>query len=191
MAATVCRRRRSPTTKRTAALWLSVALAVALAVALLGVASTRSVAEEASEPTPPEAVLLKGDQVLQRGSLAAFDWENPPVGANEDYAARYPGADRVAAGRTLHIRVYEPQQPSRFKIFAYRKPYDYGNERLLRTSMRPVVDGGGDTVVWDVFFKVRRPDRHYYLDAFGIWKPLPGDNDGYQDAVWLFHVRTR
>jgi hypothetical protein len=44
------------------------------------------------------------------------------------------------------------------------------------------VKRGGETVTWDVSFRVNRPDRHYYLDVFGIWNDAGGR--AYGDAYW-------
>jgi hypothetical protein len=51
----------------------------------------------------------------------------------------------------------------------------------------PVVRDG-KTVAWDAYFRLERPDRHYYLGASGVWEGR-GERGG--DAYWQFHVKTR
>jgi hypothetical protein len=53
------------------------------------------------------------------------------------------------------------------------------------------VERGGKTIAWDVFFRVNRPDRHYYLDLSTAWERVPGTHDSYGDQIlYLLHVRT-
>ena len=49
-------------------------------------------------------------------------------------------------------------------------------------------DLAGKTVAWDVYFGLERPDRQYYLGAFGVWKNQSRTVHG--DAYWQFHVKT-
>jgi hypothetical protein len=64
-----------------------------------------------------------------------------------------------------------------------------GQARRLDTTLRRV-ERDGKTVAWNVFFRVDQPDRHYYLDTFGMWKEVPGTHISYGDVSWTFHVKT-
>jgi hypothetical protein len=143
----------------------------------------------AQDNQPPKTVLYEGERELQTGRLGSYCWF-APSGAGECVdvgGLRYPAVDSVRAGSTLHIRILTPQRPDKFSISAYRKidkwGFPAGRTRRLETSLRRVVEDG-QTVAWDVFFRVNQPGRHYYLDAFGVW-------EGTGDAGWTFHVRTR
>jgi hypothetical protein len=46
------------------------------------------------------------------------------------------------------------------------------------------------TVGWDIFFSVNRPDRHYYLNAYGEWNHVRGSKASYGQSSWQFHVKT-
>jgi hypothetical protein len=158
-----------------------IAMAIAL-VAFGGVAYSQN-------HQPPKTVLYKGERELQTGRLGSYCWFAPSgAGKCVDVAElSYPAADSVPAGSTLHVRILKPQRPEKFSILAYRKIDEWGfpagRTRRLETSLRRVVEEG-QTVAWDVFFRVNQPGRHYYLDAFGVWEDAG-------DASWNLHVKTR
>jgi hypothetical protein len=167
----------------------TIVVLIAMAIALIvfgGVAY-------AQEHQPPKTVLYKVERELQTGRLGSYCWFAPSsAGQCVDVAElRYPAVDSVRAGSTLHVRILKPQRPEEFSISAYRKidegGFPAGRTRRLGTSLRRVVEDG-QTVAWDVFFRVNEPGRHYYLDAFGDWE-VGGEGGG--DASWNFHVKTR
>jgi hypothetical protein len=54
------------------------------------------------------------------------------------------------------------------------------------------VERDGETVAWDVYFRVKRPDRHYYLVVYPVWEQVPGTHISYgDDTAYPLHVRTR
>jgi hypothetical protein len=167
----------------------TIVVLIAMAIALIvfgGVAYSQ-------DHQPPKTVLYMGERELQTGRLGSYCWSAPSGAARcVDVAElRYPAADSVRAGSTLHVRILNPQRPEEFSISAYRKIDEWGfpagRTRRLGTSLRRVVEDG-QTVAWDVFFRVNEPGRHYYLDAFGDWE-VGGEGGG--DASWNFHVKTR
>ncbi len=93
--------------------------------------------------------------------------------------SRYPSAVLVDPGSRLHIRLSENRRPERFSLTSSQSPD--GESRRIDTTLRRV-ERDGKTVAWDAYFRVDRPNRHYYLGAFGVWK----DNGGktYGDAYW-------
>ena len=98
----------------------------------------------------------------------------------------------VPAGSTLHIRLYKPQRPDRVQLvegFDENARSVFGWGRPLDNSLRPV-ERDGKTVAWDVFFRVKGPDRHYYLGIWVSWERVPGTHISYGDRGWGFHVRT-
>ena len=139
---------------------------------------------------PPKTILYKGERELQMGRLGSYCWFDPSSGDGQcrDVAKlTYPAADDVGAGSVLRIRILEERKPDKFSVLAYReideRGFPAGKTRQLDTSLRRVVEDG-QTVAWDVSFRVNVPGRLYYLDASGIWEDAG-------DAGWNFHVKTR
>ena len=143
---------------------------------------------------------MKGATVLQTSSAGTFCWYYGPyddVLCDDDPAFySFPRADGfLKAGTRLHIRLAKPERPEVLTITAYRgfdkkRKLPIGERReLVRTFGR--VERDGKTVGWDVFFRVNRPGRHYYLDTGGFWEEVPGTRISYGDASYSFHVKTR
>jgi hypothetical protein len=162
---------------------------ILLALTAIALASSGGVAYSQQDLRPPKTVLHEGQRELQSGRLGSYCWSGPSGrGRCADVAGlRYPAADSVRAGSTLHVRVFKTQRPERFSISAYRKVDEWGfptgRTRRLESSLRRVVQDRR-TVAWDVLFRVNEPGRHYYLNAFGVW-------EGAGDASWTFHVKTK
>ncbi len=182
----------------------------AMVVALMGVVVVTQEPASAHDHLIPKTVLMKGANELQTGRLVVDSSWTQPAGGGEfvTQTASYswgwpevdrsgvPKADRVAAESRLRVRIYKKQQPDTFSIMAYPKVVqngDYwepsGQGRLLRSSLKPVVQDGR-TVAWDAIFYVNRPDRDYYLVSEGHWKDVQGSGAD-QWAHWSFHVRAR
>lgn len=165
----------------------------ALVMGALVVAGVQASAN-AHDHRPPEAILMKGERELQRGNLGSYCWTRPAgdgsfVGECSDAVSGYPAAERVGEDSKMRIRIFKTQRPRDFSLSAYRKidADGFGRARRIPFSLRRVVEDG-ETVAWDAVFNVNQPNRHYYLDAFGIWKDEQGG--GNQDASWTFHVKT-
>ena len=63
--------------------------------------------------------------------------------------------------------------------------------RQLKRTIRPVKQDG-ETVGWDVFFRVNRPGRHYYMNVESAWERVPGTRISYGEYIeYGLHVRTR
>ena len=136
---------------------------------------------------PPTTVLKKGQRTLQKGNQGSYCWSSgPDSGMCVDAVSDYPVADRVEEGSKLYIRISKAQRPRSFDLAAYRKvdrnEYPVGRPQDVPFSWRPVMRDG-ERIAWDAVFELDQPDRHYYLDAFGIWK------EG--DSSWSFHAKTR
>jgi hypothetical protein len=99
----------------------------------------------------------------------------------------------VPAENTLHTRIDKPERPDRVQLVEDLKPHNrklvLGWERPLDYNLRRV-KRDDKTVVWDVIFRVRRADRHYYLDIWALWKRVPGTHTHYGDSGRSFHVKT-
>jgi hypothetical protein len=183
---------------------LASALSVALVFAALAVFAVEAQASEASFGRyPPNALLMKGDTAIQKGLEGSTCWsywngtKDSWVGYCADtFGYMFPRAhDFLRAGTRLHIRLGKPERPEDFKITAYKgfdkgQKWPIGKGRRLDTNLRPV-ERDGETVAWDVFFRVNEPDRDYYLDFFSVWKKVPGKHASYGDADYAFHVKTR
>jgi hypothetical protein len=175
------------------------AMAVALVLGAGAVVSVQAPARAHDHQPPKAPFLYKGQRELQRGQWLAYCWTYPPNPDGTytvqctDYAIDFPAADRVGAGSELRIRVLKIQRPENFVVQAWRRVNEYevpiGSGQQLRSSLRRVVQDG-ETVAWDVIFRVNRPGRHYYLQARGLWDDEHVE-DASQDAVWTFHVKTR
>ena len=169
-----------------------------LTVAALLVALSARVAL-AHDHQIPNTVLKKGAKELQTGLRVVDSSWTQPAGNGEyvtqtaSYSWRFPEVDRVAADSKLRVTVLKSQKPDAFSITAYPKLDESGapsgRGRLLRRSLKPVVQDG-KTVAWDVVFYVARPARNYYLVSEGHWKDVQGSGAD-QWAHWSFHVRAR
>lgn len=147
---------------------------------------------------PPKTVLMKGEEELQRGRLGSYCWVSPLGDGSFSSECRetevaFPDAEPVRAGRSLGIRIGKATPPGRFSIRTYarvdRNGATVGDGHRVRTTLEPVVVDG-ETVAWEAVFRVERPGRHYYLEAFGVWRDEQGSG-ARQDATWVFHVQTR
>src|SRR3954452_22549179 len=114
---------------------------------------------------------MKGDTAIQKGLRGSSCWSH--WNEDKDYWAavcsdffvyRFPRApEALRAGRRLHMRIDKPERPEDFKITAY-KGFDKGQHRpvgkrqRLDANLRPV-KRDGDTVAWNVFFRVNEPNR--------------------------------
>ena len=171
--------------------------AVATAVAILAAQGSAI----AHDHQIPKTVLMKGAKELQVGLKVAYSsWtdimDGETVTQTGQYAWRFPDKDRVAAESELRVRILKDERPETFSVTAYPRVVlnngfwePSGQGRLLRSSLRPVVQDGR-TVAWDAVFRVNRPDRHYYLVSEGHWRDVQGA-DVDQHAFWSFHVKTR
>jgi len=180
------------------ALVSAAALAVAIALATLALFAAQARAGSFAKG-PPQAVLMKGSYVIQVRSAEAAHWYFYERGRwvethIDGFDFAYPKADAVKAGRMLTVRLGKPQRPSTVRITAYPRldaNGDHaGHTQHLKSSLARV-ERGGKTIAWDVFFRVNRPDRHYYLDLSPAWERVPGTHDSYGDQIlYLLHVRT-
>ena len=127
----------------------------------------------------PKAVLMKGNKVLQTGRLGTHCWDGCAEWLSFPKPATTP---RVVRGSTLHIRIKYAPRPALVQVFQGKTldPPPWWVKRSF--SLKPVV-AEGRTVAWDAFFRVKRPDRHYYLDFGAYWRG--------RDAWWGFHLKTR
>jgi hypothetical protein len=183
------------------------ALALVVMVAAMALAGTVLFAAQAwagsFDDSPPKAVLMKYKTVIQAQGNSGGTWYYYE-GTGWSYIIydnfgqyAFPEPDTVRAGRRLHVRFYKPQRPSAVEINAYPRVsknglYPSGQRRQLKRTLRPVKNDG-ETVGWDVFFRVNRPDRHYYLVLFPVWERVPGTRISYgnEEVSYSFHVRTR
>jgi hypothetical protein len=100
----------------------------------------------------------------------------------------------VGTPSTLRIRIHYAQRPERISLrWGHEiKRGEYIGVRIVEQSKpRPAqlrrVQKGGETVAWDVFFKVKRPGKHYYINFMAnFW-----DEEEGGDSQSSFHVKTR
>lgn len=155
-------------------LFVSVAVSMLLASGMFLVSVQEQAQALASRP--PDAVLKQESRVIQDGRRISYCWTT----GCSDGLSNYPSAVLVDSGSRLHIRISENERPDRFTLMSSQSPD--GDSRRIDTTLRRV-ERDGKTVAWDAYFRVDRPDRHYYLGAFSEWNP--------GDAYWEFHVKTR
>ncbi len=193
-----------------------VALAMTLAVACaLPLSASQGVAAKGRPgplspsyiANPPDAFLMKGPIVLQKGLELSRCWSYHFKGRGlrgegcADAPLLVPRLTvPLLAGETgLHIRLDKPQRPQRVELRVYnatsarygKNPLPTGRGRRLEghTFLRRV-EQGGKTVAWDVFFRLPRPARHYYLEAWAKWKRVPNATVSTLDADYTFNVWT-
>jgi hypothetical protein len=180
------------------ALVSAAALAVATALAALAIFAAQARAGSFAKG-PPQAVLMKGSYVIQVRRVEAAHWYFYERGRwvethIDGFDFSYPKAEAVKAGRLLTVRLGKPQRPSTVGITAYPRLDANGDHAGHAQQLKPTlarVERGGKTIAWDVFFRVNRPDRHYYLDLSTAWERVPGTHDSYGDQIlYLLHVRT-
>jgi hypothetical protein len=180
------------------ALVSAAVLAVAIALATLALFAAQARAGSFAKG-PPQAVLMKGSYVLQVRRVEAAHWFFYEHGRwvethIDGFDFAYPKADTVKAGRMLTIRLGKPQRPSAVGITAYPRLDANGDHAGHAQRLKPTlarVERGGETIAWDVFFRLNRPDRQYYLDLSPAWERVPGTHVSYGDEIlYLLHVRT-
>ena len=177
------------------------ALALAAALALVAVFAAEAWAGSFG-PEPPEAVLMKYKTVLQvRGNdggkwyyYQGSGWSYIIYDDNLDEYF-FPEPQTVGAGRRLHVRLRKPERPSAVELNAYPRVgehgYPSGQRRQLQRTLRPVKKDG-ETVGWEVFFRVNQPDKHYYLVVRSAWERVPGTRISYgEDISYGLHISTR
>jgi len=172
-------------------------LALLIAFVLL---ATSEVSAASSDRNPPRATLMKYKTSLQPSYVGGGQWYYPDGGyvIFDSFGVFYfPKADEVAQGRRLHVRFDKPERPNFFEVNAFPKAnYDKGfggyrtagNKRELKSYLKPV-KRDGQTVAWEVFFRVGQSDRHYYLKTAVGWEKKRGT--AYGRLVYTSHVRTR
>jgi hypothetical protein len=184
---------------------LALALALAVAVALATLAVFASFAEARTGGSfghrPPKAILMKDSRVLQTRGDSCAHWFYYQDGewmflVPTDYLGCYNPrkADKVGAGRRLHVRLAKPERPS-VRVIAHPKlnkriGKPSGQRRVLKDTLRPIKQGD-ETVGWDVFFRVNEPEHHYYLKVSAAWERVPGEHFSYGHGIYDFHVETR
>ncbi len=145
----------------------------------------------ASDKRPPRAVLrVQGDKV-QRGRLIGYCWSYREPGSDygvtecADGTYRWPSAPTFEARTRASIRFSKAQAPKRVRLSAYEDTGRYdrpkGEPERLAHRLRPV-RSDGEVVAWDAVFRLREPDRHYYVAVESRW--------GQGSAFYNFHVKT-
>src|SRR3712207_103264 len=201
--------------KPTVAALLAVALAVfiSLQMSTSQVASAQESPPKAAHsrwhvPNPPDALLMKGPIVLQKGRELTRCWTY----YSKDGRSMSSGCAAYffhsfsrwyvplpAGGTELHIRINNPQRLKWLTFAAYTgfKPYPWDKsvgvpfgERHLGYTIRRVENARGKTVAWNVFFRLPRAESHYYLDLYTQWKAAPHAGLSFYDTWYTFHVRT-
>jgi hypothetical protein len=165
----------------------------AVGMALVALVGVQVTAQAQEDERPPDAVLMKGDEVLQKGRLGSHCWfsaAGPGYCADTFGVVSFPREDRIKAGTELRVRMKIAQEPSETSLRSTRRVvrrsgdlYYKGPWREHPVSLAPVIKDGR-TVAWDATFELNRPDRHYYMDFFARW-------EGRGDPSWAFHVKTR
>ena len=179
-------------------LLVAVLAAAVMLVGVLGIPSTKAdAAPRGPVKRPPAAVLMKGEKELQKGRLGSYCWPQSEVSVVCSDTPREFNDPRttphVGAPSTLHIRIHLAARPEGVELRWGHRVKERGGIDIIVNKSRPRatylrrVQKEGETVAWDVFFRVKRPDKHYYLSFSSFWEG--NDNDG--DAYWSFHMKTR
>jgi hypothetical protein len=190
-------------TKKAKGWWMKLVMVLTVALACVAVVAVQAQAGS-FDHRPPHQVLFKGAQ-LQRGIAQSESiwWhsydENGGWGVYDPgYSGsnHWPNSDVVPAGSRLRIRIAKPQHPYSVRIEAYRRldveggeGWPAGRPQILKSSFDRV-ERDGKTVAWNVYFRVKEPERHYYLWVTERWAQVPGTHISYGTAAYLFHVRT-
>ncbi len=124
---------------------------------------------------------MKGPIVLQKGRELSRCWDYYSKdgrllgGVCEDTLFLVPRQYvPLPAGETgLRIRINNPQRLQRleFSVFtgySWKAYGPIGKGRHLDYTLRRV-ERGGKTYAWNVFFRLPRPESHYYLSLWTQW----------------------
>jgi hypothetical protein len=190
-------RSKSTPSKDTKRLWMTFVVVLTMVMAAIAVVAAEARAGSFSDGFPKQ-VLMKGETKLQDGNFYYGTWNWYEAGewnkVHADGFGGFPRADTVRAGSRLHIKTNKPERPAVFRIRAYyEEPEQWSTPtekgRLLDTTLRRV-ERDGKTVGWNVFFRVREPDRHYYLETSARWERVPDTHISYGMSHENFHVKT-
>jgi hypothetical protein len=139
---------------------------------------------------------MKGPFVLQKGRELSRCWVyyskdgRHQVWGCADAPFLVPRkAVPLPAGIGLRIRIDKSQRPQRLELHSYLAPNGKGQRRRLDATLGRV-QRDGKTVAWNVFFRLPRPERHYYLETWAKWNAVPNARVSILDAAYTFHVRT-
>jgi hypothetical protein len=147
-------------------------------------------------PRPPDAVLMKAGKEIQKGRVGTYCWGTGDQGVCSDTFSYYTAPSntpRVGTPSTLRIRILYADRPERITLrWGHEiKKGDIGVWIVDQSKPRPIrlerVQKAGKTVAWDVFFKVKRPGKHYYINFHANFRG--GEEGG--ESQWSFHVKTR
>lgn len=180
---------RHPAIGRLLVLLVALAALIMFVVVAVGMPSTKAdTAPRGPGERPPKAVLMKGEKELQKGRLGSYCWPLPEGVTCADTFDIFPDprtTAHVGAGSTLHIRIHYGERPQSVELRGHtvnQRGQIVATSRPKATSLRPVLQDG-ETIAWDAFFTLNRPERHYYLTLWAFWED--------RDAQWGFHVKTR
>jgi hypothetical protein len=138
------------------------------------------------DEAPRATVRYRGDRI-QRAHLTAWCWpgKNGGMGCSEVSPMTWPRVDVVSAGARIRLRMHWKRRPKNVHVDSYRsirrngKPKGRGQD--LKATIR-AVERKGDTVAWDVIFRVTKPRRHYIKSIVQFRKGT---------LVWNAHVDAR
>lgn len=161
-----------------------------VAAALTTLAAAFSLALPASAGAPDEAprtTVRNRGEWIQRAHLTAWCWpgDNGGMGCSAVSPMTWPRVDIVEAGSRVRLRMNWRRQPQDAFVDSYRsidsngQPEDRGQD--LASRIRPV-QRDGETVAWDVVFRVWQ-ERHHYV------KTIVQFSEG--SLVWNAHVHAR
>jgi hypothetical protein len=148
---------------------------------------TAAPATAAGPDEAPQATVRNGGEKIQRAPLTAWCWpgEDGGMGCSEVTPMKWPRVDVVEAGSRVRLRLHWSQRPRETHVDSYRsigrngKPKDRGQDLEWRRSR---VVRNGETVAWDVIFRVREVRHHYVKTMVHFRKGL---------LVWNAHVDAR
>ena len=166
----------------------SVDLKRAILVPALGLVMAAALPAVAAAPEEaPRATVRYRGELIQRAELTAWCWpgDNGGTGCSEVSPMPWPRADAVRAGSRLRLRMHWRRRPRSAFVESYRsigsrgRPQDRGQDLVSR--IRPV-ERNGETVAWDVVFRVRETRHHYVKTIVEFRQGL---------LVWNAHVEAR
>ena len=172
--------------------------AVSLAAALSLVSLVAALPAIAHDHEPPRSVLHQRS-TEQRGKLGTYCWVYPDENQEGGYIQQcidarvaWPRAKPGLPGRMARVRFHSAVQPDDLSIAFWRRLDDndnpVGEGKTLESTLEPYLNDTGETVAWDLVFRLPARGRHLYLHAAGYWPDQDG-SEAPQDASWTYHLK--
>jgi hypothetical protein len=146
-------------------------------------------------PEPPEFVVVKRGEVIQKAHTKAYRWHvwsgRTDRWYEREYTAKetsFPVEDAYKASKPVRVRFMWPVEPTRIKAVSYKSREMKGEGRELPVMWDAyVVDG--QTAGYTLFMAMQTPGSPHYVKLYVYWGP-DGTHRSYGWTTQLLHFHT-